>query len=253
MPSPVLRSDIVLRARARAGFDTTASPSDQFVTNPEILRMANESITALYDLLIKARGQEYYRTELQFNTAANQTIYLLPSNFYQLISVRAMGTAFVGKVPLAPFMERDVAELETLREIGYYTPANTRYRLGGVQGGDALLPAPTIELQPAPSGVFTVIFRYIPVAVQGDVSTDPFVDGINGWDEWCVWDIAGKMLLKQDGNFGPYFSERDSIGKRIEDLAGQRDAGSPELVVDTRQGLRYAALRRVGGPRRRYW
>src|SRR5687767_3721795 len=50
-------------------------------------RLINLACTELYDLLVAARGHEYYTTESTLSIVAGTSRYNLPSDFYELWSV----------------------------------------------------------------------------------------------------------------------------------------------------------------------
>lgn len=264
MPALVLRSQLVTFARQAAGFDVNGTSPDEFINDPEALGMVDRSATALYDLLLKARGEEYYLSETTITVsplAPSPTIYALPADFYQLLNVHVQATGFVGFLTLDPFMERDVAALKTQSIIGTYFPQMTRYRLRGVQGAPGTPPGnppvALIEFLPAPKVIFPAFVRYVPTCIRATVGTltspDVQYDGINGWEEFIIWDVAAKMVIKEERDPGPYLMQLAMVEKRIEKLAGASNAGEPERVVDTRDWMRRAAMGRMTGIRRRLW
>lgn len=265
MPAPVLRSSLVTFARQAAGFDVTGTSPDEFINDPEALGMVDRSATALYDLLIKARGEEYYLSEQTITLNPLQaipTLYALNQDFYQLVNVHVQAQGFTGFVTIEPFMEREVAQLKTLSIIGTAFPQSTRYRLRGAQATPAFppttVPSALIEFLPAPKVVFNAFVRYIPTCVRAAVGAtltnpDVFYDGVNGWEEFVIWDVAAKMVIKEERDPGPYLMQRAMVEKRIETLAGARNAGEPERVVDTRDWMRRRAAGPMVGMRRRLW
>jgi len=257
MSNPVTRSSIITRALQLVNFDTSASPSDQFVTNPLECAWADSSARELYDKLVIARGQEYYSTEATFPTVPGQSVYDLDARFYQLLTVYINGPTFIGFSALTPFAERDIASLLTYGLVGIYTPLITQYRLRGRQANPAIpgdVPLPQIELLPVPKTAYAVFYRFIPVCqVQADPTKDFVYDGIDGFEEWSVCDLAARFAIREERDPAPYLTLRSYQDKRIADLAGARDAGMPERTVDVRQQARYQALRRAGGARMRWW
>jgi hypothetical protein len=261
MPAPVLRSTLVTLARQRAGFDVTGTSPDEFINDQEALNMVDLSATALYDLLIKARGEEYYLREVVLPVSPlvipDPTLYKLPGDFYQLISVYVQAAGFVGFIAIVPFMEREVAALKTLSVIGGAFPQSSRYRLRGNQsipGAIPTEPEAVIEILPKPSVAFDVFVRYVPTCVRAAFGTltnpDVAYDGINGWENYVIWDVAAQMVVKEERDAGPYLLQRAMVEKRIEALAGARNAGEPERVVDTRDWMRLRASGMPGVRRR---
>lgn len=265
MPAPVLRSQLVTFARQAAGFDVIGTSPDEFINDPEALGMVDRSVHALYDLLIEAHGQEYYlkRTTIAVVPIVSpaEAIFALPQDFYQLVSVAIQSPAFLGFVPIEPFMDRERAELMTQSVVGMYYPQMTRYRLRGEQAvaGNPPVTSPSalIEFLPTPLIAFTAFVWYVPTCARAAIGTltnpDIFYDGINGWEDFIIYDVAAKMVIKEERDPGPYLAQRAYVEARIKALAGSRDQGMPEHVVDTRGWLRRASMGRIGGVRNRLW
>ena len=265
MPAPVLRSQLVTFARQAAGFDVIGTSPDEFINDPEATGMVDRAVHELYDLLVQARGEEYYVKEFSFFVdplAPEPTLWDLPQDFYQLLTVYIQSPAFLGFLVIVPFMEREVAVLKTQSLIGTYYPQMTRYRLRGEQAVSGTppvtVPSALIEFLPTPIVGFTAFVRYLPVCTRAAVgptiaSPDIFYDGINGWEDFVIYTVAAKMVIKEERDPAPYLAMRAAAEQRIRTLAGQRNAGEPEHVVDTRGWLRRSAMGRVGGIRTRLW
>ena len=61
--------------------------SSGFISDDEINRLITEGAYELYDLLIAARGAEYYSTVYDFATEAGVSDYDLPHDFYRLHAI----------------------------------------------------------------------------------------------------------------------------------------------------------------------
>lgn len=270
MPSPVTLSQIITAGRRQAGMDVT--PSDTFVSDEEATYMAQRSVQALYDLLIGAQGEEYYLTETSISvvpyTGTGTNIYDLPFDFYKLSGCYIQAPSLYGFFSLEPFMQKDVAWLRTQGIVGFWNPTEMRFRLRGTQGStfnvppgisSATLPVAQIELLPEPRTPCTLFVRYIPQCIQPGFNPSPppvhdsVIDGINGWEEWAILDLAIKMLEKEERDTSALLGQKSACELRIMALAGERDVADPERVVDVRGNLRLAALRRNGGARTRWW
>jgi hypothetical protein len=267
MPSPITRSYIVKAARQKAGMDV--SPSDTFVTDEEAAYLVDRSMCALYDLLILNQGEEYYAKEVPIAvvpfTTPGTNIYDLPADFYRTTGLYIQAPALYGFFPVEPFMEKDVAFLRTQGIIGFWNPTQVKFRLTGVQGRAfnttlpviADFPVARIELLPEPRTPFTLFLRYIPTCERAPYVASPFedqiYDGIDGWEEWSILDVAIQMVIKEERDPSALMNERARVEARISALAGSRDAVDPERVVDVRGPIRMAALRRNGGARTRWW
>jgi hypothetical protein len=85
-----------LRTDARLYADQRPGGANAFISDTELTRLVNLVLPKLYDLLVSARGEDYYsrRTPIPGEagvraTAAGISDYLLPDDFYELISVSA--------------------------------------------------------------------------------------------------------------------------------------------------------------------
>lgn len=166
-----------------------------FVSDSELTEYINQSIAALFGILVGARGQDYYENSTTITTTAGTTTYSLPSDFWQLIQVEAdLGGI---KRPIKPFMRKEHAAWSEQAVPGGYT--------------------------------FTVY--YTPAPTRLSSGTDTF-DGIAGWEEWVVLDAAIKCMAKEESDVSILAAQKVAIEKQIEQLAGDRDAGWPERIVD---------------------
>ncbi len=104
-----LRGDIRRRADIEAAIDRHP--------NSDLNRYANQGGAEAWDLLIGARGPEFYRADppFQATTQANTTSYVLPQNFRSLISVWLTG---IYGMPLVPFSTQEEPTLRLPTGIG---------------------------------------------------------------------------------------------------------------------------------------
>ncbi len=71
---------------------------------------------------------------------------------------------------------------------------------------------------------------YIPRATELVNDSDSF-DGINGWEEYIIVDVAIKVLQKEESDVTVFALQKGELTKRIEAMA-ERDNGSPEKITD---------------------
>ncbi len=102
-----------------------------------------------------------------------------------------------------------------------------------------------IEVLPTPQGAFALELRYIPTATVLASDSDTF-DGINGWDEFVVVDVARKMATKERDweQVREFKGDLIKLEGRIRALAGARDRASNRHVVDVRGRVRWVGRRR---------
>jgi uncharacterized protein YfkK (UPF0435 family) len=221
-----------------------------FVTDPEITRYVNESISDLYDMLIAAQGQEWYIKQYTFPTVSGQDTYQIPADqdFYLLLGVDA-DTGGITPVPLRPYM------LDERNDRGLFYPNSgwgylerVRYRMSGNIESDpaAVDPVGTyyhqITLKPAPGGAHNITLLFIPHAPSLVAVTDVW-DGFNGWEEYAIVDAAIKCLEKEESSTIALDRRKERLIERINAMGSAHDDGFPERVVDVMGRLNYYYIR----------
>lgn len=223
MASSVKLKDMILSVRRRADIVSQTG----FISDAEITEYLNYCISDLYDLLVQAGGQEFFRKTQKFTTNNNTDTYdlrIVAPDFYRLISVDAYlsGDASPNSnivLSVKPFMEEERNRFKWYPGWLYNRPVY--YRL---QGNN-------ITFIPAPSGNFTVGLNYFP-EYHPLVSDNDDFDGINGWEEHAIWRAAA--YCKQKGEDDPSFcmARVSELESRINALAQTRDSRGAERVND---------------------
>ena len=76
------------RTRVRYWSDASTGGTSDHYASAEVDYRINKSIEALYDLLVQARGHEFYSaTSAPMAVTSGVGSYPLPADFYQLVSV----------------------------------------------------------------------------------------------------------------------------------------------------------------------
>lgn len=200
------------RCRELADMETVTGGSNDFVDDTELLGMINASLGLWHNLITLAVPERYEST--QTITANGAASYNLPSDYLMTLGVDyqyAAGTHMELKRYL--FQERN-----------QYSSGDTfatGYRLKG----------DTIVLIPAPTSG-TYLHHYVKCATPLASESDT-IDGVNGWEEWIVYDVASKLLLKEQSDATQIIRDRDAIEERIRAYAADRDA-NPGRIVDSR-------------------
>lgn len=232
-----VRTRAELREEVRQRADMVNS---DFVTDAEINRYLNESISELYDMLISAKGQEWYIKSIDFSTVAGVSDYdiLETDNFYLLLGVDAHPDT-TNATPLRPYMldeRHDVTDLHNLARAGEIPLM--RYRLSGTVDTTTGVYKHRISFSPTPGAVVPIRLLCIPHAPELDNDTDVW-DGFNGWEEYVVVDSAIKCLEKEESSTVALERRKERLIGRIEGLASAHDDGFPERVTDVTGRLRY--------------
>lgn len=229
MDPTVLRSVLMTRVRELA--DLVGS---EVVTDNELKGYVDQSVAGLYDLLVKHSPADFFVSTVSIFGTVGTNLYDLPLDFFVLTSVMDLQSGRWRKVH--KFQNERRAEIMNLRATGlvgtYY------YRLRGRQtatgGAGVQTPTPQIEIFPAPPAGHQFSIEYLPTVSRAENAGDVKYPGINGWEDWAVYDSVIKCLLKQRMDAGDWAAQRAMVQQRIEQLSGSRDAAEPEYQADVR-------------------
>lgn len=192
-----------------------------FIKDDELLTYINSSYAELYDLLVGAYGNEYYEQEHSFSTVGNTRRYDLPDDFYKLVGVDyVIGPTSVLTLKPYQFNERNRYQQGTYWSalVGIYGP---KYRLVNE----------AIEFAPIPDGSYNIKLHYVP-ACPKLVDDSDTANGVNGWEEYIIVDVARKMLIKEETDVTELNKHKDALLARINLMAENRDAGQSFRVTD---------------------
>jgi hypothetical protein len=185
--------------------------------------LINGALAELYDLLVSARGHEYYATDADISIVTGTSLYSLPTDFYELLSIRLNWDPYFIE-ELKPMGVRERTRYEML--VGIFERGTPKaYRLQGTQTASAR----TVEILPVPTRSVTCRIRYIPLFAQLASDSDTF-DGVNGWEKLVALKAAIEyrtVAEKPLGNLQALYAE---CFARIQSLADQRNANYAEQV-----------------------
>lgn len=214
-----------IRTQCRERADMTDST---FITDTELDSYINASIAELHDLLIAAYNEDYFMEEVQISATTsltydlpNGTNYSAAPKFYKLrgFDVKRGAGGDWATVKRFNFNRRNEQSVgTTLSVLGL---PYLEYRLTGSK----------IRLNRTPdSGLIFRLFYYPAATVLVDDADE--YDDINGFAEYVVVDCAIKMLNKEESDTQVLMVQKDSLRKRIEGMAKDRDVNEPESVTD---------------------
>lgn len=205
-----------LKTRCRERADMVDS---EFIDDTELLTYINASYTELYDILV-SKFEDYYVAEpTQFTISSGSNTYTLPSDFYKLRGVDYLisNSDWVA-LKKFNFNERNMASSLRAR---YRRVPNMSYRIVGNK----------LYIEPSDIAPGTYRIWYTPATTMLSSDSDT-VDGVNGWEEYIVVDVAIKMLAKEESSTTHLERERARLLERIETMAANRDYDQPESVSD---------------------
>ena len=226
MTAPQTLDDMRTRVRELANMETQAASG--FVTDAELARRLNEALKGLYDMLVEARGQEYYIKDTTFTLVSGVNDYSLPLDFYEGASVVASNGSW--SYQLRTWEMQELAALSSISAQTSGSLWSLRYRYKGPLSAAG---SNQITIYPTPSDAFTVTVWYIPAMTELVLGTDTF-NGVNGWEQWAVLTAAIDVLNKEESDTVALMTERAMVEARIRKLAGNQDAGRASRITDVR-------------------
>lgn len=202
------RTLLELRTECR---QRTEMEGSTFIADAELTRYLNQSIAKLYGKLVRAYGEQYFRSVSVVSTGAGSDTVALPTTFFKLLGVDVtIGGIVQSLEPLDWSRRAEYANVGAVWASGYPIVY-------------AIQPA-KLQLYPTPNGVYSLSMHYIPHAVVL-VSDSETLDGYSGWEHYVVLDTCIAMLAKEESDTKDLRLERDDIEKQIDELAGSRDEG----------------------------
>lgn len=220
MASAVPLTSLIQSVRRRANIENQSA----FITDAEITEYLNAGLASLYDMLVQAGGQPWFRNSYTITTTGNTSSYALPPDFYVMQSVDCLlGNISSGGIPTItarPYMEFERNRYKYYPGWLFGTPIY--YRLQGQQ----------ITFIPAPSGSFSVILNYYPTFVKLTNGDDSF-DGVNGWEEYAVWKAVADCLGKDMSDPSYALGKAGELERKIVSMSELRDAGAPERMTES--------------------
>lgn len=209
----------------------------KFIGDEPLNGLVNHALRELYELLVRARGHEYYETvDTSLTTATNVATVNLPADCFQLLSIALRwGT-------------QDLEPLDALEAIDDRA-GFVRY---GVWSRDAekafRMRGNVIELFPTPKTATPLELRYVPNFTELTSDNATF-DSINGWEKLVALRVALEMLTIGGDSTGAVEKLYEREFERVEGIAGERAAAHPKRVRDVvyEESRRRGSWRRLGG------
>lgn len=221
MPSPGVTTLTTVTTQSQQRADMVNSG---FISASEWTSMINASYQELYGLILQTYGPShyYFNTSIITTDGVNET-FSLPSDFFKLVGVDLQYVSGQPQsyVTLRPFTmaERNRWSFPTYLTVFGWT--NLHYALQGSN----------LWLKPLPQSGQSIKLYYYP-RLTLLVSGSDTLDGVNGWEEYIVTDVAIKALQKEESDVSVLMAQKAAIIQRLEAEAENRDAGSGAKVSD---------------------
>lgn len=222
MGTSVSFGSIIEQAQQRADLVNSS-----FITATEWQTMANASLSQLFEKLVEAYGSNYFvQTPHIFTTDGTNDAYALPSDFFKLLGV---------DLQLSPYGQSSALGWVTIWRFNFaernrYTLPNL-VTIWGRTNLSYLLRGGKLWLQPLPQGGQTLRLWYAPTFTPLVNDSDTF-DGVNGWEEWAINDIAKKALVKEESDTSGVDGLQAVQNDRLQTIIENRDASAPATTVD---------------------
>ena len=212
-----------LRLDARLYADQRPGSADSFITETELTRLVNMKRRELYDILVAARGADYFATETTIAIASDISRYNLPADFYELASLTLEWTDQDKELmfPVGSTRLRIAFDGNWRKWSRYDAKA---YRLRASQ----------LEFLPTPTSGVTARLQYVPVCVDlvADGDTDNW---INGWEKMLTLGVAIEMREIEKRPSNALVAMYQEQLERVEALKDERDAEAPKEIIDERR------------------
>lgn len=204
-----------LRTRIRQRSDNEHTGSS-FVTDTELTQLINTSYQELYGHLVRAGL--HMNESVGTITADGSGTYQMPTDYYSILGVFRIEGG--NKYRLARHSVR--------HRVGTgQTGTATSYRIVGTD----------VELSPRPlSGDYEIIYVPVPGELEDD---DDLMDGVLGWEEYVVIDVAIKVLQKEESDVTTLLRERERLLLRIQEEAAAEEMTESWTVADVRRQCAY--------------
>jgi len=234
MAKTVTVGDLINRIRRQADMENS-----EFVTDAELRELITVSAAELLDLLVSADVWLNAGDDASISITADTATYSLPSDFYRLQAVDVRETSTSNYANARRVSQRDrnmyqgttgwVIENGTNLGDGFQTPtSNVGYRtfISGSTHRITFYPTPT-------SSTNECRINYVPEQLTLDDNAD-VVNGVNGWEEYIVLDVAIKILVKEESETAALERKLRALTDRISEMAVDRDQTEPGYISETR-------------------
>ncbi len=198
-----------------------------FVTDPEVLNLANVAKMELDDLLVAAYGQDYFMTSVTFSTVANTENYSLSTltsgTFYKLVGVDIQDPTVSGAWrDMDPYTFKERNNFANRGSLPVWSN-QTQYRYR-INGGD-------LSIRPVPAAPLSMRLYWTPQSTSISTTTSSFED-TNGWSEYIVIRAAISIKDKEESDTTELERDLARMTARIDGMKTNRDAAAPMKVVE---------------------
>lgn len=199
---------------------------DQFVSDDELKAQAVLSIRDLWDILIDA-GEPYAMSKLDGQSADSARQITMPDDFYKLLGIDYFISGFWVRLDPIPFNNRNAYRFSAGLPAGYQLFGRQSVTPGVLETYIQILPE-----EVAPTSNYRVF--YVPKP-QVPVNSADKVDGLNGYERYCICAVAVYALRKKHilDRAQDLRQEQADIEQKIRNASAVRNLGQPNHVTVT--------------------
>lgn len=213
-------------------------PNTTFATSAEGYERINYSIAKLYGKLVNSAGADFFRESRSLTTTANaaytdigatgSSLNTLSGSFLRLLSLEATIGEYPQTIPELPDWEMRHA---FANQVGWTGRPGVSWRAAGpFYTLEYAANGARIHWWPTPVTTHTVTAWVIPTAPILVQTSDTF-DGINGFEDWVIHDVAIYLKQREESDPSVLMAERDRLeGDMLKMLT--RKHASPARVRD---------------------
>lgn len=212
----LLRSQV----RERANMENS-----QFVSDAELDRYINLSISEMYDMLCE-KDEDYNVSEYAISLVPNQDAYDLPVDFYRLRGVD-LNIDGNNSITLKRFEFADRNRFNSYPSLAVNFDIRYRLRSNKI----TLSPKANVSAQN-----LTVWYTPLPQVLVDDSDV---LDGYNGWEEIVVVKTAIKCLVKEESDTSQLQLEYEQLKQRLDSAMDKRDSAEPSKISDVQSKAGY--------------
>lgn len=219
------RTLLQLRTGTRRYADFIASGSAQSVfTDTDVDQFVNDAIAEYYEMLVAARGHEYFLASTTIAIVGGTASYTLPATFFEHSTLILEWDSVSHELvpPLDSQLQRHIYNNQQVWARG----SRKAFRIAGLQDGTQ-----TIELLPAPNASVTGRLRYIPTfaPLVGDAAV---IFIVNGFDKLIQVAAAIEMRIVKGMPVAALEAKLQVQLERLQEMAAERLADHPARVID---------------------
>lgn len=251
MPHLVTLGQLVTRAlqRADVAASVLSTAGAGWLTQGEVEGLVLDSATRFYDIALDVLGASTFaKFAVTDFGPLNPSPVFLADDFYRLVAVYTCKERVV-TVPSSVAPEANFQEFVPVERIERHDPKfvdalnasprddNLVYALGYSRNPASGFMVAFLSVYPPTRTDRFLAYQYVPTFDRtkfvDEPSTTP-IDGIDGWEEWVVLDVAIAILTKEESDAAVLERERDRVEQRLRGKAGRRQS-APVVPVDMRR------------------